>query len=110
MIQAAVIGFALALGNVTLALITTRLVRNVHELQQYFRIIIIGLSIRTGITLILFGILYLRMGEHQLSFGLSFILSFAVMLGVEVYIIHRMESGNAPKVPLHLQRRTQNSN
>lgn len=108
MTQAVIIGFCLALGNVMLALLTAWAVRNVQELQRYFRIFIIGLSIRTVMTLALFGFLYLGMGEHRLSFGLSFIISFAVMLGFEVYLIHQMDSKKVQNFSRRLQRRTSN--
>lgn len=109
MVHALLWGFCLALGNVSLALLTAWLVRDIHELQRYFRIFIIGLSVRTIVTLILFGVLYLGMGEHRLSFGLSFILSFAAMLGVEVFLIHWMELRHTQNVPVQLQRRASNN-
>jgi hypothetical protein len=114
----------IALANVALALALAFWARRREDINDFFVIVVGGIAVRTILTLVAFGLTFAKLQREQqaspaanqhltFTFALAFILSFAVLLGVEVAIVHisqrKYAANTAATLPTGLERRTGNT-
>jgi hypothetical protein len=124
------VGYALqiAIANVAAALLLAFWAKRRADINQFFMIVVGGIAVRTVLTLLAFGAVYAMLqrtyplataaanGQNSIQnsgqssgqntvlfiFTLSFILSFAILLGMEVAILHRSQRRYSATIPSHL--------
>jgi hypothetical protein len=87
----------LATANIAVALLAARWAQRSSTIELFFRWVVGGLVVRTLGTLGLFAWIFLRFQSDRASqfvFALVFVLCYALLLGVEVWLLHCWQLSN----------------
>ncbi len=89
----AAIAYALLLSaiNIALALVFVQFALKHEELSRFFRVVLSSMTARTVCTIVAFGCVITLTRVDTFVFSLTFILGYAVMLGIEIVIIHHSQ-------------------